>query len=73
LEGKNMMTKKDYIRAANAIAWLRKDERRRIDMSGREPTSNIVEQTFIEFFRGDNPRFDKERFQEACKKDPSGT
>jgi hypothetical protein len=68
-----MMTKKDYKRAANLVAWMRKDERRTVDMSRGIPVSITLEQTFIEFFRGDNPRFNEDRFQEACEQDPAGT
>ena len=68
-----MMTRKDYVRAANLVAWMRKDECRKVDMSHRIASSVTVEQAFIEFFRGDNPRFNQDRFQDACNKDPSGT
>lgn len=48
-----MMTKKDYVRAAEII--------RRDYMSD----ANVV-RAFVDFFVDDNPRFDEERFIEAC-------
>ena len=49
-----MMTKKDYERAV------------RIVCKHRNP--DVVE-AFINFFSGDNPKFDEGRFIEACEKE----
>ena len=49
-----MMTKKDYIRAAEII----RDDY----LSDR----NVIA-AFVDFFAEDNPNFDEERFVEACK------
>jgi len=48
------MTKKDYIRAAEICRLSH----------GSDPR---VIQAFVEFFHGDNPRFDEDRFVEACR------
>jgi hypothetical protein len=48
-----MMTKKDYVRAAEIC---------RDDYGSDEH----VVKAFVDFFTGDNPRFDVERFVEAC-------
>jgi hypothetical protein len=49
-------TKKDYERAAMIVR-------------GYPPTgvSDVVCDAFVMFFRGDNPRFDGDRFRAACK------
>jgi len=49
-----MMTKKDYIRAAEIC---------RDDYAGDRNVMNA----FIELFTGDNPSFDVERFALACE------
>jgi hypothetical protein len=52
------MTKKDYIKAANIVRtamWVRTNDERL-----------CLANVFVEFFRGDNARFDKERFLTAC-------
>lgn len=49
------MTKKDYILAAEII-------RRTTDPSWNASTITA----FVEFFRADNPRFDSDRFINAC-------
>ena len=48
------MTRKDYERAAEII---------RIEGEGSQELIG----TFVQFFQGDNPRFDKERFKAACE------
>jgi len=53
-----MMTKKDYQKAAE-IARSADDEHRA-----------AVTTAYIELFRDDNPRFDVERFSEACMLKP---
>jgi hypothetical protein len=55
-----MMTKKDYVRAAEIC----KDD--------YDSDANVV-RAFVDFFTGDNPRFDVERFVEACMPEASRT
>ena len=61
-----MMSRKDYQRAAEIIAYA--------SLNARERT--MLEDAFAEFFRGDNPRFDEGRFREAAqprtRKNPPG-
>jgi len=52
------MTKRDYIKAAKIIQQHYELE---------EDCAMWVEQSFIRFFREDNPRFDVDAFREACK------
>jgi len=57
------MTKKDYLRAAEVIRtelWVRNDDER-----------ELLVGTFIDFFQGDNPRFNEERFRKACQNENS--
>jgi hypothetical protein len=54
-----MMSKKDYIRAAEIV----KDIARFTSVEH----ASAVRQAFSRFFRGDNPRFDQDRFIEACE------
>ena len=58
-----MMTKKDYIRAAECV--------RNAHMPlGAGPTNamhrDMLRDAFVAFFQGDNPRFDVARFTLAC-------
>lgn len=53
------MTKKDYIKAAELV---RKDTKQNGDIF-----SKLMEESFVKFFRNDNPRFDEKRFRQACK------
>jgi hypothetical protein len=53
-----MMTKKDYVRAAEIC----KDD---------FDSDEHVVKAFVDFFTGDNPRFDVERFVEACMPEES--
>lgn len=48
------MTKKDYERAAAIVQTIGVDQWRFVDC-------------FVEFFKGDNPRFDESRFRFACQ------
>jgi hypothetical protein len=48
------MTKKDYIRAAKII-------------KAYGSQAKMIE-AFVEFFAGENPRFDVDRFVDACTK-----
>ena len=54
-----MMTRKDYIRAAEIV----RETGRRIGMNA----ADYQRAAFLEFFKGDNPAFDRERFNEACE------
>lgn len=56
-----MMSKKDYMRAAELI----RDFWNRPDLAEVYALAETV-QIFVEFFRHDNPRFDEGRFREAC-------
>ncbi len=51
------MTKKDYIKAAEIIR------------SHGSPTKMV--EAFVEFFTGDNPQFDVDRFIDACVGKPA--
>lgn len=53
-----MNTKKDYLRAVEVV---------REHKVGR--SRDEVMKAFIQFFQGDNPRFDVERFRAACQKE----
>lgn len=48
------MTKKDYERAAAIVQTIGPEQWRFIDC-------------FVEFFKGDNARFDEDRFRFACQ------
>jgi hypothetical protein len=54
------MTKKEYEKAAALI-------QKRAPKSKKVRTEMV--QTFVEFFRNDNPRFDEERFIFACQRE----
>lgn len=58
-----MMSKKEYIRAAEIVRLNRPNGTTKALIE----TRNLLEDSFVEFFRGDNPRFDEDRFREACK------
>jgi len=53
-----MMTRKDYEKAADITRW---------EWRNGGTGAQSVEDAFVTFFRGDNPRFDEKRFREACK------
>ena len=53
------MTKKDYIKAAELVRQDRK--------SLGEAIGQLTMETFVKFFHNDNPRFDEDRFRQACK------
>ena len=55
------MTKKDFEKAAKLIAAKRKS-------LALPKLATKLEEVFVEFFEGDNPRFDRERFLTACRK-----
>lgn len=55
------MTKKDYIKAAEIIAQTKWDSKVKPAERSR------LAQAFVQFFAGDNPRFDRERFLSACE------
>ncbi len=50
------MTKKHFQAAADIIRF--EDDKNK----------EILIQVFTQFFRGQNPKFDKERFEAACKR-----
>ena len=55
------MTKKDYERAAEIVQHIPRSYEQ--DFPGAADTITDV---FVEFFCGDNPRFDEPRFRAAC-------
>lgn len=67
------MTKKDYIRAAKIVHDMRVDAKSTSRVIGakqrlyEENVSTEVEDSFVRLFRDDNPRFDENRFRQACK------
>jgi hypothetical protein len=67
------MTKKDYIKAAKMVSELRENAQLTSRVIGakqrlyEENVSTEVEDIFVNFFRNDNPRFDENRFRQACK------
>lgn len=67
------MTKKDYIKAAKIVHNMRVGAHTRdrvISDSQRfheESVALEMEDTFVMFFRDDNPRFDEKRFRQACQ------
>ena len=66
------MTKKDYIKSATIVKnKLTEAKSTYHPKSGsqrlyEENVAVELEEAFIELFRGDNPRFNKERFLNAC-------
>ena len=53
------MHRKDYLRAVESIKsanWVRNDTER-----------TLLIDTFVEFFQGDNPKFNPDRFRKACE------
>ena len=54
------MTKKNYQKAADLI-------RKRSPKSKKQKAAMV--ETFVEFFKNDNPRFDEERFIFACQRE----
>lgn len=69
-----MITKRTYIKAAKIVNDIR-DGKRFISQprSGQaqylESVAIEVENAFVNLFEGDNPRFDKKKFLDACKAD----
>lgn len=55
------MTRKDYIKIAQAISETKN--------ANNEINSYELEGTLVNIFLADNPRFDAERFFQACKKE----
>lgn len=53
------MTSKDYIRAASIVS--------RVKTGSNAPLlAWQVRESFVELFAGDNPRFNADKFREAC-------
>ena len=65
-----MMTKKDYIRAAEIVRNVRVMAYEFDSDADDVDPSAFVEDAFVTFFTHDNPRFDETRFREACKVKP---
>ncbi len=74
-----MMTRKDYQRAAeivneqwNATGILYDVNNGKLTPEQVRAVLKLVatdmENAFVRFFQGDNPRFDEKRFREACRK-----
>lgn len=67
------MTKKDYIKAAKIVSEMCNDARsssRVIGAKQRQYEENVaveVADAFVKLFEGDNPRFNRSRFLEACQ------
>jgi hypothetical protein len=67
------MTKKDYIKAAKMVKEMRVSAHstsRSIGPKQRLYEENVsveMEDSFVKLFRDDNPRFDENRFRQACK------
>lgn len=55
------MTKKDYQKAAEIVHQVS------YTYDGDPMIAKIVMESFEKLFSNDNPRFDKNRFREACK------
>ncbi len=71
------MSKKDYIAAAKIVAENYNATDLVQPINGLNAAqkrmvlgliSRSMEDAFVQFFRGDNGRFDESRFREACKK-----
>lgn len=66
------MTRKDYIRAAAIVKNKRTEARdfsRVIGGGQRQHEENVaieLENAFVELFQGDNPRFNRNKFLDAC-------
>ena len=55
------MSKKDYIEASKIVG--------RVASSSSRETAQIVMAAFVALFTIDNPRFDFDRFADACEKE----
>lgn len=58
------MTKKNYEKAAKIVRSTRQQMGR-----GHEATVQLIEESFVELFKDDNPRFNEERFRFACNRE----
>lgn len=63
------MTKKDYIRAAAVVRDQIQGsiDRDLLDRAELVHLHRTLVDAMISFFQGDNPRFDADRFRDACK------
>jgi hypothetical protein len=59
-----MNTQKDFIMAAKIV----NDAFRNCKDSIEESSALAIQETFVKFFSMQNPRFNKDRFIEACRK-----
>jgi hypothetical protein len=57
-----MCTRKDYERAAKIVRSVKNQHLPTDECNG----PNLVREAFVMFFQEDNPRFDADRFREAC-------
>lgn len=65
-----MMTKKDYQKAAEIVCKTRQtfNQNAMSDEFSASDVCDFITDAFVDFFRGDNPRFDEEKFRKACQK-----
>jgi hypothetical protein len=56
-------SKKDYIRAAEIVQCYLSN----VATKHEQNAAPYMKDAFVEFFRGDNPRFDEQRFRAACE------
>lgn len=64
------MTRKNYIKAANIVKEFRQKHSQGgtfADAGVVDHVGNQLENSFVEFFSDDNPRFDVATFRKACK------
>lgn len=64
------MTKKNFIKAASIVREFREKHSqggffKQIDAVNH--VADQIENSFVEFFSDDNPRFDAHKFRQACK------
>jgi hypothetical protein len=57
-----MMTMKDYQKAAEIVSDVAFQ-----DKQAKTAYASAVRQAFVRFFKNDNPRFNVNRFHEACE------
>lgn len=66
------MHRKDYVKAAGIVKKQRNEARSTSRVIGpkqrlyEESVAIELENAFVELFQGDNPRFDKNKFLDAC-------
>jgi hypothetical protein len=65
------MTRKDYIRAAAIVREVRRHVADKVRQGLTVNAECVVEQAFIDLFKGDNVRFDEGWFADACEGTPT--